>query len=144
MNFTVKDIQQIENKGLTLAKVESQVALFKTGVPFVNLNAAATISHGILKCSEAEKEHFITYFDQHRDAVSIAKFVPASGAATRMFKSLFKFIDEYIPERETINSFINKNKDSDLSLFFMGLEKLPFYDLVMAINLFKIFFQVIS
>lgn len=138
MIFTEKDIQQIENKGLTVAKVQSQVDLFRTGVPFVNLSSAATINEGIVKCSEAEKAHFVNYFDTKRNGVSIAKFVPASGAATRMFKTLFKFIEEYIPENETINSFINRNKDTDLSLFFMGIEKLPFYDRVL--DQLKIFY----
>lgn len=131
MIFTEIDIQQIENKDLTVAKVESQIELFRTGVPFVNLSSAATINNGVVKCSEAEKAHYISYFEAKRDDVSIAKFVPASGAATRMFKNLFQFIEEYNPETETINSFINRNKDTDLSLFFMGIEKLPFYELVL-------------
>ncbi|MEO8774640.1 MAG: DUF4301 family protein [Gelidibacter sp.] len=131
MKLTENDIQQIESKGLTLAKVQAQLDLFKTGVPFAKLSAAATINNGIVKCSEAEKSHYINYFESKRHSVSISKFVPASGAATRMFKTLFKFIDEYIPETETINSFINRNKDTDLSLFFMGLEKLPFYERVL-------------
>ncbi len=131
MEFTENDINQIEDKGLTLDKVQSQIELFKTGVPFVNLNSAATINNGIVKCSEVEKTDYINYFEKKRNNISIAKFVPASGAATRMFKTLFKFMEEYIPETESINSFINRNKDTDLSLFFMGIEKLPFYELVL-------------
>lgn len=131
MNFTENDIQQIENKGLTLAQIQSQLELFETGVPFVNLSKAATINNGIVKSSEESKAHYINYFDTKRNAVTIAKFVPASGAATRMFKTLFRFIDEYIPENETINSFVNKHKDADLSLFFVGIEKLPFYEKVL-------------
>ncbi|MEO5787652.1 DUF4301 family protein [Gelidibacter sp.] len=131
MKFTENDIRQIENKGLTLAKVQSQVELFETGVPFVNLSSAATIDNGIVRCSEAEKADYINYFEAKRNTISISKFVPASGAATRMFKTLFKFIEEYLPETETINSFINRNKGLDLSLFFVGIEKLPFYELVL-------------
>ncbi|TXE08994.1 DUF4301 family protein [Gelidibacter salicanalis] len=127
MKFTDKDILQMEHKGLSLAKVESQIALFTTGMPFANLTAAATIGNGIVRCSDSDKKHYINFYDAQRDKVSIAKFVPASGAATRMFKSLFRFIDEYSPEQETINSYINRTKDADLSLFFVGLEKLPFY-----------------
>ena len=130
MKFTENDIKQIENKGLTLAKIQSQIELFETGVPFVNLSAAATINNGIIKCSETEQADYITYFEAKRNDISISKFVPASGAATRMFKTLFKFSDEYIPETETINSYLNRNKDAELSLFFMGIEKLPFYKLV--------------
>ena len=131
MKFTENDLQQIANKGLTLEEVQSQIQRFKTGVPFVNLSAAATINNGIVKCSEAEKAHYINYFETKRHSVSMSKFVPASGAATRMFKTLFKFIEDYAPETESINSYINKNKDTDLSLFFMGIEKLPFYEKVL-------------
>jgi hypothetical protein len=56
--------------------------------------------------------------------------VPASGAATRMFKFLFQFLAEYNPEKESINSYINKNKAKDLSVFLVGLEKLPFFEQV--------------
>lgn len=131
MKFTDKDILQIENKGLTLAKVQTQVELFESGLPFADLTAAATVGHGIVECTEDEKNKYIHRFEEQRNTVSIAKFVPASGAATRMFKSLFRFIEEFVPENETINSFINRTKDTDLSLFFVGLEKLPFYDKVL-------------
>lgn len=131
MKFTETDIRQIESKGLTLAKIQSQIELFKTGIPFVTLSSAATINNGIIKCSDAEKAHYINYFEAKRNAISISKFVPASGAATRMFKNLFTFIEDYNPENETINSYVNKHKDADLSLFFIGLEKLPFYDKVL-------------
>ncbi|OBX23616.1 uncharacterized protein DUF4301 [Gelidibacter algens] len=131
MKFTEKDIEQIENKSLTLAKVQSQLRIFESGLPFVNLNSAATIGHGVARCSDSKKMQYIDYFDAKRNGVSIAKFVPASGAATRMFKSLFRFIEEYMPEEETINSFINRYKDADLSLFFVGIEKFPFYQRVL-------------
>ena len=85
MKFTENDIKQIENKGLTLVKIQSQIELFETGVPFVNLSAAATINNGIIKCSDAEQADYITYFEAKRNDISISKFVPASGAATRMF-----------------------------------------------------------
>lgn len=127
MKLTENDIQQIEKKGITLAKVQSQLQLFESGLPFVNLHSAAIIDNGLVRCSEKDKKHYIDYFERKRSGISIAKFVPASGAATRMFKSLFRFVESYRPEEETINSFINRNKDSDLSLFFVGLEKFPFY-----------------
>lgn len=134
MKFTEKDIQQIEQKGLTQKKVKSQIELFKSGLPPINLKAVATVDHGIngiKQLSDKEKEHYINFFDSRRDSTSILKFVPASGAATRMFKTLFTFVESYDPDKETINSFINRNKDTDLSLFFVGLEKQPFYDIVL-------------
>lgn len=127
MSFTEKDIKQIESKGLTVLKVEEQIDIFKSGLPFVKLNAAATIGNGILKLNKNEKEHYIQLYNSKRDNISIIKFVPASGAATRMFKFLFEFLEEYNPDQETLNAFINKKNASQLSIFLIGLEKFPFY-----------------
>ncbi|VAV84682.1 Unknown conserved in Flavobacteria [hydrothermal vent metagenome] len=128
MSFTEKDINQIRQKGLTLEKVKSQIALFKKGVPFVNLESAATKGKGILSLNKEETQHYVTLFDSNRDELSIVKFVPASGAATRMFKTLFAFLKEYRSEKESINSYINRHKDNELSVFLVGLEKLPFFE----------------
>ncbi|WP_431133541.1 DUF4301 family protein [Psychroserpens mesophilus] len=130
MIFSEKDIQQIERKGLTLKKVERQLKLFENGIPFANLVAEATIGDGILRLSEDEIEQFMSYFESKKDSISILKFVPASGAATRMFKFLYSFLEDYDLEKESINSYINKDKNNDLSLFFIGLDKFPFYHIV--------------
>ncbi|MFT5215337.1 MAG: hypothetical protein ACI83H_000445 [Glaciecola sp.] len=128
MKFSDKDIQQIEAKGLTLEQIKDQIALFKGGLPFINLKDAATIDSGILKFEKTEKESYIKKFQERRNDISILKFVPASGAATRMFKFLFQFLADYSLDKETINSYINKNKERDLSVFLIGLEKLPFFE----------------
>ncbi len=128
MSFSDKDIVQIHKKGLTVEKVKSQINLFKKGVPFVNLKSAATKNNGILSFNKQKTQHYIDFFDSKRSTVSIVKFVPASGAATRMFKALFAFLDEYNSNIETINAYINRCKSQDLSVFFVGLEKLPFFE----------------
>ncbi|WP_456437536.1 DUF4301 family protein [Psychroserpens sp.] len=130
MIFSEKDIQQIERKGLTLIKVQRQIELFENGIPFANLVAEATINNGILRLSENETQQFMSYFESKKNSISILKFVPASGAATRMFKFLYRFLEEYDLEKGSINSYINKYKNKDLSLFFIGLDKFPFYHLV--------------
>ncbi|WP_033959860.1 DUF4301 family protein [Psychroserpens jangbogonensis] len=130
MIFSEKDIQQIERKGLTLKKVERQIELFENGIPFANLVAEATINDGILRLSDNDIQQFMSYFESKKDIISILKFVPASGAATRMFKFLYSFLEEYDLEKGSINSYINKHKNNELSLFFIGLDKFPFYHTV--------------
>ena len=145
MNFTNQDKEQIENKGISLDKINSQITLFKSGLPYINLSSAAVFGNGINLISKEQKAHFINYFDSKRNAVSIIKFVPASGAATRMFKTLFKFLDKYDPNKQTINSFINREKASNLSIFLVGIEKLPFYDIVVeAIQAYYPDFKTLS
>jgi len=131
MTFTEEDLKQIEAKGLTVAQVSSQIELFKTGIPFTNVYEAATIDNGIIGLNNDNFNEAITYFDGKRNDLSLLKFVPASGAATRMFKFLFQFLEEYDPKKESLNSFINKNKLKDFSLFRVGLEQFPFHKLVM-------------
>ena len=131
MKLTNKDLKHIEKKGLTPEKVERQIEIFKNGLPFSNLVAAATIGDGILRLDEAKTKKYISLFEKKKNEISVIKFVPASGAATRMFKFLFAFLDDYDPEKESINSYINKHKGDNLSMFFVGLEKFPFYDIVM-------------
>lgn len=130
MNFSEQDIQQIENEGLTLNDIKSQISLFKKGMSHADLVAAAEVNNGILQLSEEEIDHYSNFYETNSKNLEIIKFVPASGAATRMFKFLYKFLSNYNPEEQSVNSFINKNKLKDLSVFLVGLEKFPFYHIV--------------
>ena len=132
MKFSEADLEQIEKKGLTPKKVKQQVKIFKNGLPFTHLIAAATIGKGITKLTSEEEEAYIKVFEDKKNESELLKFVPASGAATRMFKFLFEFIHDYNPEEESLNSYINNTDAKDLSLFFLGLKKFPFYDEVKA------------
>ncbi|WP_308991473.1 DUF4301 family protein [Mariniflexile litorale] len=128
--FTEQDIKQIENHGLTVEKVNAQMRLIKSGMIYSNLLDAATIGNGILKKDKQQQQDCIDAFESKRDQLSIVKFVPASGAATRMFKFLFQFLNEFDENHESIESYSEKNKA--FSEFLNGLEKLPFYDVVRA------------
>lgn len=130
MSFTDNDLKQIETKGLTLQQVTSQIELFKTGIPHTVISEAATIGNGIVALDDKLVDGAIDYFEKRRNNLSLLKFVPASGAATRMFKFLFKFLKDYNPSKESLNAFINKNRFRDLALFLVGIEKFPFYNQV--------------
>ena len=125
--FSEKDKSQIENHGLTLDKIENQMSLIKAGMSYSNLVKAATINNGILKYKETEVLDFINTFDQNRSKISMVKFVPASGAATRMFKFLHQFLNNYKVNEESIHSFAERSNNQELITFFNGIEKQPFY-----------------
>lgn len=131
MKFNKKDIAQIASKGIDLDQVQNQLALFKSGAPKSNLVAAATIGQGLNAIESEEQQRLITLFDKEKDEKDLIKFVPASGAATRMFKFLFEFLEAYDPDKESTNSFINKNNANLLSVFFAGAEKFPFFEMVL-------------
>ncbi|NRD21943.1 DUF4301 family protein [Winogradskyella litoriviva] len=133
MKFSTKDIKQIELKGLKQESVTKQIELFKTGIPFTNISEAATINNGITALSDERIKAFVKVFETEKDNKSLLKFVPASGAATRMFKFLFQFVNEYNADEQSLNSYINKNKIKELSLFMVGMEKFPFYNQVLEL-----------
>ncbi len=128
MNFSEKDILQIEEKGLSTKEVEEQIAIFKRGNIKVNITEAATVGKGISRIDEEDKKKLISYYEANKESHSILKFVPASGAATRMFKALHNFADEFDPENDSIREYLDRKKDSDLQRFFDHIEKLPFYE----------------
>lgn len=88
--FREKDLTQLNEKGVTAREAELQIEYLRKGFPFMKLSKAATINHGIIKLSEKQLKDFIDVYDKADNLVKI-KFVPASGAATRMFKALFEF-----------------------------------------------------
>ena len=128
MVFEEKDVKQIERNGLTLEKVKAQIALIKAGMPYSNLVEVASVGNGIRTIKPSKEQDYINLYENARNSLSIVKFVPASGLATRMFKFLFRFLKNYDLEKESINAYINRNKDNELKVFLVGLEKLPFFE----------------
>ena len=122
-----EDLKQIEAKGLTKEKVEEQLRIFERGNISVNILAAATIGNGIQQFSESQKNELAEYYDANKSIFDIIKFVPASGAATRMFKDLHKFLEKFNAEKGSISDFLSQHKNENLERFFSQMEKLPFY-----------------
>ena len=96
------DILQIQEKGLTTSEVEEQIEIFKRGNIKVDIRKAATLGDGIFQYSEAEKKDLIHYYEREMDKLDLIKFIPASGAATRMFKALHNFVYEFNPGEESL------------------------------------------
>ncbi|MFR9649947.1 MAG: DUF4301 family protein [Rikenellaceae bacterium] len=92
--FTQEDLAQISGHGLTVDKVESQISNFKSGFPFLSITRAASVGDGIVKLTVDDVDRLSTLYASKRDELSVVKFVPASGAATRMFKELFEFVEQ--------------------------------------------------
>lgn len=129
--FTAEDYNQIKNKGISIEKIEKQLYFYRNGIPKINLHQAATTENGILQLLPNEKASLIELFDTKKEAFEIEKFVPASGAASRMFKFLNEFLQDFDSENETINAYLNRTGNKNLEMFLVGLKSFPFYsDLV--------------
>ena len=114
-----QDLQQLAQKGISEAQIERQLGEFKTGFPFLKLEAAAAIGKGIVAPSEAERKQYVEAWQQYKaEGKKVVKFVPASGAASRMFKDMFAFVDADYDVPTT--DFEKK--------YFDNIEKFAFYD----------------
>ena len=130
--FTEADFEQIKALDISLDKIEGELLLFQSGIPKIKLERPATINDGIVKLSNEEFQNFADFFDVRKEKLKLKKFVPASGAATRMFKFLIEFLIDFDHENESINAYINRKKDKNLPIFLAGIEKFPFYDEIKA------------
>ncbi len=99
--------------------IEYQINRFIKGFPKVKLNRPAKVNDGIIRCSAEEVKVRIRRFEQMEQSLDVLKFVPASGAATRMFKDLFSAISE-IEEGKAINNSAQK--------FLDNLQEFVFYE----------------
>lgn len=91
--FSQTDLDQIANQGTTTDVVQQQIQHFVDGFPFLHVIRAATVGDGIIRVPEEQLTNYIHQYDAQAGELTLMKFVPASGAATRMFKSLFAALD---------------------------------------------------
>lgn len=117
--LTQQDLKQLAQKGISEAQIERQLGEFKTGFPFLKLEGAAAIGKGIVAPSAEEVKQYVSAWQQYKAACKkVVKFVPASGAASRMFKDMFAFVDADYDAPTT--DFEKK--------YFDNIEKFAFYD----------------
>lgn len=108
--FTPSDIAQLGTRGISVEKAEKQLQSFATGFPELDIVSAASVGNGVLNPSEEEINMYVKAWQDYLDeGHTVLKFVPASGAASRMFKDLFeyletgkknKFIEKFLAEKD--------------------------------------------
>ena len=95
--FTEADIRQLESRGISVEKAEEQLRLLTTGFPTLDIAAPASTGKGIRRLDRKQQDFYAALWHNYvAQNHKIAKFVPASGAATRMFKDLFTYLDNGI------------------------------------------------
>ena len=112
--FTTQDLEVLAKKGISEEKVNGQLASFAKGFPFLNLKGAASLEYGIVAIDEDAATYYQDLWTKYLAAnKTILKFVPASGAASRMFKNVFEFVDaEYsVPTTDFEKKFFDKIHD---------------------------------
>lgn len=121
--LNANDLEQLKAKGISETQIEEQLASFVKGFPFLEIAASASVEQGILVVSKEEQAAYMDAWDAYlAKNKKIVKFVPASGAASRMFKNLYEFLSADYNEPNT--AFETK--------FFGEINKFAFYDALNA------------
>ncbi len=124
--ITNQDKELLAKKGISEIQIENQLLCFAKGFPYLKLDSAASIEKGILALdAEIQKEYLSAWEEYIKGEKTIVKFVPASGAASRMFKNLFEFLEANY--NEPVTTF---EKD-----FFAHIANFAFYEDLNAVCL---------
>jgi len=108
--LTPEDKNLLVKKGISEQQIAEQLVCFEKGFPFLKLDAAASIEKGIMSPAENEVKTYLEAWDTYKEGEkTIVKFVPASGAASRMFKNLFEFLgaDYHTPKTDFEKKFFD-------------------------------------
>ena len=122
--LTESDIRQLKEKGISVKQIEEQLACFNNGFPYLPVQASASVEKGIQSIPEDKQSIYLDTWENYlKGDKTIVKFVPASGAASRMFKDLFEQIDS--KETEINTPF--------LKTFFENIHRFAFYEQLQAV-----------
>lgn len=127
LGFSSFDFIDIYQRNINIHTVENQINFLKNGIQKTVLDRAAVINDGILTFTKEESLYYSNFFDENKNKLKLKKFVPASGAASRMFKFLSEFINDFKLGEESINAYLNRKEDKNLPVFLVAKEKFPFH-----------------
>ena len=117
--LNAKDLELLAAKGISKEQIEEQLACFVKGFPYLGIAASASVEKGIMVIPQDQQATYMAAWDAYlAKNKKIVKFVPASGAASRMFKNLFEFLSADYNEPQ--NAFEKK--------FFDEIQKFAFYE----------------
>jgi hypothetical protein len=119
--ITSNDLKQFQELGIQQQVIDWQIQVFEKGTIFTQLEREAKPGDGIICPDSKETERLIRLYDTYSDLSKI-KFIPASGAATRMFKSLYDFLETEGKDKTELNY--------SLTTFFNNIENFAFYDIL--------------
>lgn len=129
VSFNKQDIEQIHAIGLTERSVRDQIEIFKKGTPYLTLVRPCTVDDGIRRFNPELFEKNIAIFDKHAADRRLIKFVPASGAATRMVKTLIKANKAQSIHLSDVDAGLltDKKENQELSEFIAHIRRFAFY-----------------
>jgi len=125
--FSQKDIGQITGKGIGPGTIKKQISHFVSGFPCTRLARPATAGDGIFRFTQDEIAGHVSLFERKIQEMIVIKFVPASGAASRMFRHLFEFRERYKANEDGLRLFYKALDFNSVHYFIHNLEQIAFY-----------------
>ncbi len=135
VEFKPTDIAQFAERAVKEDIIREQIATFRRGIPYADLDRACTIEDGITRIPESEIDELITIHQRAADAGRLMKFVPASGAASRMFKALLS-VQQAIENGELSEETVEAETD-DAKTFRQFLQNLPLFPFFKQLDISK-------
>ncbi|MGF1637761.1 MAG: DUF4301 family protein [Cyclobacteriaceae bacterium] len=126
--FSAKDIEQIEKRGSNPDTIHKQIKYFENGFPFLPILKPANTESGIIASTDAQIDAAISHYEKRMNGLDVVKFVPASGAASRMFKTLFTIIETYTNDEKGYQELLKDQGFQSGWSFFKHIEKFAFFD----------------
>lgn len=121
MKFEKEDLEVLKSRNISEQQVESQLKMLQEGFPYLRIAKAATVGDGIFRMDEKMEAQSVDLWQKYlQNSPVVVKMVPASGAASRMFKDVFEFY----------NSGGKKVKGDAMKKFFNEIEDFAFFRLL--------------
>jgi hypothetical protein len=114
MNYSPSDIELLKEKNIDPDQLSKQLHSLTKGNQKIDILAPATINNGISVINKQQIDHLLEFFNAHKDQYRLEKFVPASGAASRMFKDWVFFHENFEPGKDFYKRFVKKNDLSSM------------------------------
>ncbi len=129
MLLSEKDKEQIKRFGIDEDYISWQIEMFKKGTPYVRLVRPCTVGDGIIRLSDEEAKKYVRLYEEKAGDLKKIKFVPASGAATRMFRALSRFYNEEKELGEIMELKEKGDEDAeDFIQFIQNIKRFAFYE----------------
>ena len=121
MTLSKQDLQLLQEKDISPAQIEAQLQYYVTGFPYLTIVAAASVERCIKRIEKDSESKYLDAWQHYlKSGKTITKFIPASGAASRMFQGLYAFIEA--KHKEPTTEFEKE--------FFTNIEKFAFYNVL--------------
>lgn len=131
--FTERDLQQLRDHGIPPEEAAGHLATIAAGVPYAALDRPCTPGDGITVLDEAELERLSRRGEEAARAGRCMKFVPASGAASRMFQALLEARSRAADAASTVDDLQELPEYPSLREFMAGLDRFAFYPELTAV-----------